>query len=380
MDHSAKTHPYSHAGGQTDGRGGKVFTPDLRLVFWETTSLCNLECIHCRRLDVAAGLAQGDLTTPQARELIRSIAEFARPILVFSGGEPLSRPDIFEVARYAKECGLTTALATNGTLIDEPMAEQIAEAGFNRVSISLDGASSSVHDAFRGIPGSFEKAILGFRQLKRRGMSMQINCTLARHNVADKDALFDLSLSLGADALHIFLLVPVGCGVEISGENQLPAAEYEEVLNWFYERSREKKIQTKATCAPHYYRILRQRAKEEGISLSVATHGMDAVTRGCLAGSAVCFISHKGEVFPCGYLPLEAGNVLNTPFHEIWENSQIFHQLRDSGNLKGKCGLCEFKNVCAGCRARAFGEMGDFLAEEPYCTYQPRKTESPLGR
>lgn len=373
MHHSNNT-PLTpgHPGGHPEGLLSPAQKNELRLVFWESTSLCNLECIHCRRLDVAADLAQQDLTAEQAKGFIDSIADFARPILVFSGGEPLARPDIFEIAAHAKTKGLTTALATNGTLIDHSLALRIAGAGFGRVAISFDGATARTHDGFRGIPGSFERALEGFRQLKSLGMSLQINSTLARHNVAEKQQLYDMAVAMGAAALHIFLLVPVGCGVEISGDNQLPAEEYEEVLNWFYDRSREGRIQTKATCAPHYYRIMRQRAKAEGIKLSVATHGMDAVTRGCLAGSAVCFVSHKGEVFPCGYLPVEAGNVLLQPFQEIWEKSQTFAELRDTSNLKGKCGCCEFKNVCEGCRARAYGEVGDFLAEEPYCTYQPR--------
>jgi AdoMet-dependent heme synthase len=357
--------------GHPQGTSAPQSRNELRLVFWESTSLCNLECIHCRRLDVAADLARQDLTTAQAIAFIDSLAEFAHPILVFSGGEPLARPDLFEIAGHAKNRGLTTALATNGTLVDRTMAEKIMAAGFGRVSISLDGAIASTHDSFRGIPGSFQHALEGFRHLKSLGMSLQINSTLARHNVEEKQQLYDLALALGADALHIFMLVPVGCGVEISADNQLPAEVYEDVLNWFYDRAREGKIQTKATCAPHYYRIMRQRAKAEGLKLSTATHGMDAVTRGCLAGSAVCFVSHKGEVYPCGYLPVEAGNVLKQSFREIWEQSSIFSQLRDTSNLKGKCGCCEYKNVCEGCRARAFGECGDFLAEEPYCTYQP---------
>jgi AdoMet-dependent heme synthase len=368
------SHPHSllpTSPGHPQGTGALQSRNELRLVFWESTSLCNLECIHCRRLDVAADLARQDLTTAQAIAFIDSLAEFARPILVFSGGEPLSRPDLFEIAVHAKNRGLTTALATNGTLVDPTMAGKIMAAGFGRVAISLDGAIASTHDAFRGIPGSFQRALEGFRYLKSLGMSLQINSTLARHNVEEKQQLYDLALTLGADALHIFMLVPVGCGVEISVDNQLPAEVYEDVLNWFYDRAREGKIQTKATCAPHYYRIMRQRAKAEGIKLSAATHGMDAVTRGCLAGSAVCFVSHKGEVFPCGYLPVEAGNVLKQSFREIWEQSSTFAQLRDTSNLKGKCGCCEYKNVCEGCRARAYGECGDFLAEEPYCTYQP---------
>jgi AdoMet-dependent heme synthase len=344
----------------------------LRLVFWETTSGCNLECVHCRRIDVAEELAKQDMTTEQGMAFIDSLSATAKPILVFSGGEPLFRRDIFQLAAYAKSRGLTTALATNGTLIDQPMAGAIVASGFQRVAISIDGANPQTHDAFRGISGSFERALNGFRYLKRQGMSMQINCTLAKHNAAEREQLYELALALGADALHIFMLVPVGCGVEISADSQLPADEYETILNWFYDKSREGRLQTKATCAPHYYRIMRQRAKAEGIKLSMATHGMDAVTRGCLAGSAVCFVSHKGEVFPCGYLPVTVGNVLQQPFSEIWEKSAVFQELRDSGNLKGKCGICEYRNVCEGCRARAFGETGDYLAEEPYCTYRPK--------
>lgn len=355
------------------GHPGKQATKNqLRLVFWETTSACNLECIHCRRLDVAAELARQDMTTEQGMTLINSLLEVGRPILVFSGGEPLSRPDILTLARYARDRGLTTALATNGTLVDETMARGIAAAGIGRVAISIDGANPDTHDKFRGIPGSFEKALQGFQHLKQAGMSLQINCTLARHNAREREDIYQLALKLGADALHIFMLVPVGCGIEIAADSQLPADEYETILNWFYDKSREAKLQTKATCAPHYYRIMRQRAKAEGAKLSYATHGMDAVTRGCLAGTSVCFVSHKGEVFPCGYLPVTAGNVLEQPFHEIWEDSLVFARLRDTANLKGKCGICEYRNVCEGCRARAYGETGDYLAEEPYCTFRPR--------
>jgi len=320
---------------------------------------------------VSAELAKQDMTTEQALAFIDSLASCAKPILVFSGGEPLFRKDLFHLARHAKSRGLTTALATNGTLVGLETARQIVSAGFERVAISLDGACAATHDKFRGIPGSFARAISGFQYLKRAGMSMQINCTLARHNVAERDGLYELALGLEADALHIFLLVPVGCGLEISAENQLPPEEYESILNWFYDKSKEGKLQTKATCAPHYYRVMRQRARQDGIKLSFAKHGMDAVTRGCLAGSSVCFVSHKGEVFPCGYLPVTAGNVLRQPFGEIWQGSTVFEQLRDTGQLKGKCGICEYRNVCAGCRARAFGETSDYLAEEPYCIYQP---------
>jgi radical SAM protein with 4Fe4S-binding SPASM domain len=312
------------------------------------------------------------------------------------------------LASYARECGLRVALATNGTLVNKHVARKIVDAGVRRVSISLDGADAATHDAFRGIPGAFEGALAGLRNLKELGMSVQINMTIARHNAHQLPAVLEMVRGLGADALHTFLLVPVGCGVGIAAEQMVPAAEYERILNWFYDRAQEGGIELKATCAPHYFRVARQRRAAErragslpvplsgsngqaigptemtmpgstGIGLHPhaghpgAGHpdGMQAATKGCLAGTGVCFISHQGEVFPCGYLPVLAGNLNQQSFAEIWENAPVFEQLRDTGNLKGKCGYCEFRNICMGCRARAFAATGDYLDEEPFCVYQP---------
>jgi len=312
------------------------------------------------------------------------------------------------LASYARECGLRVALATNGTLVNKHVAHKIVDAGVRRVSISLDGADAATHDAFRGIPGAFEGALAGLRNLKELGMSVQINMTIARHNAHQLPAVLEMVRGLGADALHTFLLVPVGCGVGIAAEQMVPAAEYERILNWFYDRAQEGGIELKATCAPHYFRVARQRRAAErragslpaplsgsngqaigptemtmpgstGIGLQPhaghpgAGHpdGMQAATKGCLAGTGVCFISHQGEVFPCGYLPVLAGNLNQQSFAEIWENAPVFEQLRDTGNLKGKCGYCEFRNICMGCRARAFAATGDYLDEEPFCVYQP---------
>lgn len=349
----------------------------LQLVFWETTAGCNLECVHCRRLDVSRQLMKDDLTTEQAISMIDSIAETGRPILVLSGGEPLFRPDIFEIAEYTtKKKGLMCALATNGTLVNSEIAKKVKDSGIQRVSISFDGATAEVHDNFRKLKGSYQKAIEGLNHLKEAGVEVQINSTIARHNVHQVKDLYQSALDLGAVALHIFMLVPVGCGVEIADEEMLDPQKYEEVLNWFYDISKENKIQTKATCAPHYFRIMRQRAKEEGVKITPKTHGMAAMTKGCLAGSSICFVSHKGEVFPCGYLPVEAGNVLKEPFKEIWEKSSVFGNLRNTDMLGGKCGICEFKKVCEGCRARAFYETGDYMEEEPYCIYEPTRIEN----
>jgi AdoMet-dependent heme synthase len=378
--------------------------PPPRLIFWETTAGCNLACIHCRRMTVADQLLPQDLTTAEAFRLIDEIATFARPIFVLSGGEPLFRPDIFDIARHATDAGLIVALATNGTLIDRNMAQAIKESGVRRVSVSFDGADASTHDIFRG-KGAFDKSITGMEHLRAVGVPYQINTTVARHNSHQMDDTLALAKGLGAAALHLFLLVPVGCGVEIAEDQQITSTEYESILNWMYDAEMEGGIELKATCAPHYFRIVRQRQAEErrqGIirerpqsmhrQRNAGGNGhpgrhpggnghpggqngdaaMNAMTKGCLAGTGVCFVSHRGEVFPCGYLPVEAGNIRQQPFRQLWEASPLFTELRDPDLLEGKCGLCEFKKVCGGCRARAYGMTAEYLGEEPFGTYEPR--------
>jgi len=345
-----------------------------RLIFWETTAGCNLRCTHCRRIDVADRLVPEDLSTAESKQLIDQIVAFCNPILVLSGGEPLIRPDISEIAEYAVARGLRVALATNGTLIDEHMAQRIVDAGIRRVAVSLDGATAETHDPFRALPGCFAQALEGIEHLRRQGMSVQINTTVARHNIDELPQILSLALSLGADALHIFLLVPVGCGVEIADEQMISPRQYEEVLNWFHDRDQEGLLELKATCAPHYFRIVRQRTaaeKRQRVAELAASSELHAMTKGCLAGTGVCFVSHKGEVFPCGYLPLLAGSVREQPLPEIWDGSKVFRELRDPELLQGKCGRCEFKRICGGCRARAYGMTGNYLDEEPFCVYEP---------
>ena len=384
---------------------GQPHTPALRLLFWETTAACNLACVHCRRLDVSQKLQADDLTTDQAAALIRSLPQTGKPILVFSGGEPLMRPDLFELAEVAGRVDLPIALATNGTIMNDDLARRIVDAGFRRTSISFDGPDAATHDGFRGIDGAFDSTLRGFTCLRDRGMSMQINTTITQHNFRKIDRMYQLAIDLGADALHIFMLVPVGCGMELSDSIKLSDTEYEEALNWIYDRSLEGKIHLKATCAPHYFRVMRQRAKTDGVKMPAAAHphrsmgpqegsgirgqgsghpnpeprtlnphhggDMSAMTKGCLAGQAVCFVSHTGEVFPCGYLPVSSGNIKDTPLPTIWRDSTIFANLRDETKLEGKCGCCEFKKVCMGCRARAYAETYDYMAEEPNCSFTP---------
>ncbi len=412
----------SNGNGQHPSQG----TQKPRLIFWELTKGCNLRCIHCRASATELS-SPSDLSTQAARDIIDQIAEVSSPILVLSGGEPLFRSDIFQLAQYGTDKGLRVALATNGTLVTKQVAQKIVDSGVKRVAISLDGVDAATHDTFRGIPGAFDAAITGFRNLKDLGMSVQINTTIARHNAHQLPDVLALARSLGADALHTFLLVPVGCGVDIAAEQMVPPEEYERMLNWFYDRSLEGGIELKATCAPHYFRVVRQRRvaehrsaaaaeaahaapevqhgspshdsagngspnigptemampgstgielKPHGIGKAVGHPGthpsdMNAMTKGCLAGTAVCFISHQGEVYPCGYLPALAGDLKKQTFADIWQNSFVFNQLRDTNNLKGKCGCCEFRNICMGCRARAFAVTGNYLDEEPFCVYEP---------
>lgn len=342
-----------------------------RLIFWETTTGCNLKCMHCRAT-AADFRSSDDLTTEESFAMLGSIAAYARPVVVLSGGEPLMREDIFEIAAYGTSLGLKMALGTNGTLITPDVADQLKTSGIQRISISIDGSTAKYHDAFRRVPGAFAAALEGIENCKRAGIPYQINTSVTKSNLDQLPAILSLAERLGSSALHLFLLVPTGCGKEIAEEEMITPDQYEEILNWFYDKSKETSINLKATCAPHYFRIMRQRAAKDGIKITPETHGFEAVTKGCLAGTGVCFISHKGEVFPCGYLPVKAGSIRETGFGDIWENSEVFQKLRDDSLLNGKCGNCVFKKVCGGCRARAFANNADYLSEEPFCAYMPQ--------
>ena len=374
--------------------------PQLRLVFWETTKACNLTCRHCRAVPQRK-LGPMELNTSRAFDLIDSIAEIAKPVFVLSGGEPLFRPDLFDIAEYGVSTGFRMALATNGTLVTDRIAARIADTGISRVAVSLDGAAALTHDKFRGVPGAHALAVRALRALRGEGVSVQINSTIAKHNVTDLPALLDLALEIGADALHLFMLVPVGCGLEIAPAQMLPADEYERVLRWFDEQSKTCPIDLKATCAPHYYRIRAQRLADDrrrgdktttfiapgtkakaapaflvtdrtaaGAGRHPGQH-LSAMTKGCLAGTSVCFVSNEGRVYPCGYLPVSAGDTRVQRFTDIWTHSSVFAELRDPQALEGKCGECRYGAICGGCRARAYAETGSFLAEEPFCTYRP---------
>jgi len=341
----------------------------LRLVAWEVTRNCNLSCVHCRAA-ATCGPYTGELDTASAFKLLDEIARTGSPIVILTGGEPLLREDIFDIAAYGTKKGLRMVMAPNGTLITSASAQKMVETGIRRISISLDGATAERHDRFRGVQGAFSGALSGIEHAKAAGLDFQINTTVTQANLKDIEKIHRLAEELGAVAHHIFLLVPTGRGKYIV-DQEITAEQYEETLNWFYDQRNKTAMQLKATCAPHYYRILRQRARQEGKQVTFQTHGLDAVTRGCLGGTGFCFISHRGIVQPCGFLDVPCGDVTQTPFHEIWEHSKVFQDLRNFSALKGKCGRCEYKRVCGGCRARAYEATGDYMAEEPLCSYQP---------
>lgn len=360
--------PTSHSSGAVQG------VPELRLVAWETTRRCNLACVHCRAA-ATCGPYSGELDTQAALRLLDQIAAVGRPIVILTGGEPLLRDDIFELAAYGTQKGLRMVMAPNGTLITPAIAAKLAAAGIQRVSISLDGADAASHDRFRGVTGAFEGAMRGIEFIKNAGIEFQINTTITKTNLEQIPKILYLAESLGAVAHHIFLLVPTGRGKYIV-DQEIDAREYEQTLNWFYDQRGRTSLQLKATCAPHYYRILRQRAHADGQKVTFQTHGLDAVTRGCLAGTGFCFISHQGVVQPCGFLDLPCGDITHRSFAEVWRSSPQFLQLRDFSALQGKCGICEYQRVCGGCRARAFEATGDYMAQEPLCLYQPRSVDS----
>jgi heme b synthase len=344
--------------------------PTLRMIAWEVTRSCNLNCVHCRAA-AQRGPYEGELTTTEAFRLIEDIASFSKPVIILTGGEPLLREDIFDLARYGTEQGLRMVMAPNGTLIDPGKAARLKECGIQRVSISLDGSTKESHDSFRRVLGAFNGALQGIGYLRNIGLEFQINTTVTQRNYEKLPAILDLAVRLGAVAHHIFLLVPTGRGKELDGQ-AISAIQYEKILHWFYDQRDKFPLKLKATCAPQYYRVLRQRARDEGKKINLQTHGLDAMTRGCLGGIGFCFISHRGDVQPCGYLEVLSGNIREKSLREIWEKSVLFQRLRNFSEYKGRCGHCEYIRVCGGCRARAFEKTGDILSEEPLCIYTPQ--------
>lgn len=316
-----------------------------------------------------------DFSTSEAFRVIDDIASYAKPVVVLSGGEPLIRKDVFEIAEYGTDKGLRMCLATNGTLVNGEICGKIKASGIKIVSLSLDGSEESVHDDFRSQKGAFTGTINAARLFKEYGIEFIVNSSFTRRNQEEIPKVYRLAKELGATAWYMFMIVPTGRGEEIMNE-LISKEDYEEILDWHYQMEKDEDMMlVRPTCAPHYYRVVLQQSKKEGEkfrkrTLKFSTGG----SKGCIAGQLICLIDVDGNVLPCSYFPKPAGNVRETSFKEIWEGSELFKDLRDFKKYKGKCGSCEFVNVCGGCRARAYSIHGDYLEEEPFCSYIPRKT------
>ncbi len=359
---------------QSKRKQGELLTPRLHLVAWELTRSCNLFCAHCRG-SATSDSYRDELSTKECYRLIDQILAVGHPIIILTGGEPLSRSDVFQIARYAVSKGLRVVMGTNGTLITEEMAAKLKDVPISRLGISLDFPVADLQDNFRGQAGAYSAAMNGITNARQAGIEVQINSTITKLNVNYLDELLALALEVGAVAFHPFMLVPTGRGKGLESVELTPE-HYERTLHWIYNKQVElgDRIFFKPTDVPHYLRVVKQRQKQDQRVRPEPAAGHNAantITRGCLAGIGFCFISYQGKVKGCGYLDVEAGDIRKESFVQVWTNSPLFRKLRDLSNLKGKCGVCEYKRICGGCRARAFEATGDCLEAEPYCIYEP---------
>ena len=343
-----------------------------RLIAWEITRSCEFNCVHCRAA-ARYGPYPNELSTAEILQTLDNIAQFSKPIIIITGGDPLMRDDVFEIAEHGTRLGLRMVMAPCGKPLSDETVQKMLDSGIQRISISLDGATAESHDAFRRVPGAFDGAIKAIEAARRNGLEFQINTTVTKQNVHELAEILDLTIELGAVAFNPFLLVPTGRGKELA-EQEISPEEYERVLNWIYEQRDSLPIQFKPTCAPHYYRIFRQRERQKGVKVAPETHGLDAMSKGCMGGQSFAFMSHIGKVQICGFLDIECGDIrqVDYNFEHIWNTSPVFLQMRDLDHYHGRCGYCEYRTVCGGCRARAFATTGDYLDEEPYCIYQPK--------
>ena len=325
------------------------------IISWNTTWECHLKCKHCYR--DAGAKREDELSTVEGKKLIDEIAQAGFKILILSGGEPLLREDIFELTAHAKAVGLRPVFGTTGTTITPEIAAALKEAGAMCIGISLDSIHPAVHDEFRQVPGSWQAAVDGMKNCQAVGLPFQIHTTVVDRNYHEFEAITDLAVAMGAVAHHVFFLVPAGRALDMEAE-ALREKQYEQLLHRILKKQQQVPIELKPTCAPQFMRIARQMGMEMRFS------------RGCLAGTAYCCVLPNGEVHPCPYLPKKVGNVRERPFTEIWHTAEMFNRFR-SDQFGGKCGICQHKDVCSGCRARAYYYSdGDVMSEDPWCLYR----------
>lgn len=344
---------------------------------WEMTRACPLACRHCRA-QAQTGRHPAELTTAEGMRLLGDVAgAFPGAVVIQTGGEPLTRPDVLELAAFGSGLGLQMALSVDvGRLLTPELCEAIREAGVRRVSFSLHFPDAARCDDFTSTPGFFEGALDGLANLRAAGVPFQLHTTVMRANSALLPTMHELVGSLGASGWELFFLVPTGRGKGLAAE-ELDPAEYERVLRWLYRLQRHSPFPVKQICAPHFRRIEVQSAKTRGEKRPERVSArLTTLSRGCMSGNGFAFVSHVGDVCGCGFLPLSVGNVRDRPFSELYREAPLFLAFRDPSRLGGDCGACEFRAVCGGCRARAYAATGDPLAEEPSCAYAPSRTST----
>jgi len=359
-----------------------------RLIAWEVTRRCSLNCLHCRASaqDIPY---QNELSLDECKQLLDGMTQFTpTPIMIVTGGDPMMRPDIFDIIEYGNSLGLRMVIALCGQHLSPDIMRRLKKSGIMKASFSLDGSTAESHDTFRRVPGSFDAVMESMAYAREADVAFQVNSTISKYNVSELPGILDLVITSGADSFHPFLLVPTGNAKDLL-DMELAPEEYEKTLRWIYAKSQEiEEITVKPTCAPHYYRIVRQEQKGKPKPQSAPHghghphghgghpqgHGFSSMTKGCLGGQGFAFVSHTGKVQICGFLDVECGDVRDTDFQfkPIWETSPVFQQMRDIDGYHGRCGVCEYRNVCGGCRARAYNVTGDYLDSEPFCSYVPR--------
>ena len=345
-----------------------------RIISWNLTIRCPLACSHCY-VDAGDKEIDGALSTSEAYSVIDQIRATGTPVIVLSGGEPLMRDDLCRIARYGTKRGLRMVMGTSGYTLDPPTAARLREAGIRAAAISLDSADPASHDSFRGVRGAWDRAVQAIKNCREEGIGVQINMTAVHPSADTIDSVVSLGKSLGVRDFQIFFPVPTGRAGETAPEE---SHSYEEVIRQVLKKYHGTEVNIRPTCAPQFRRI----ADELGIR-------NPSWGKGCIAGTGYCRIFANGDVTPCPYLPVSAGNVRETTFGEIWKSAPLFRMLRDPDQLSGKCGRCEYKTVCGGCRARAYrgrgwtsprwcdgleqpGEMSrEVCGEDPWCPYQP---------
>lgn len=366
---------------------------------WEVTRACALKCVHCRA-EAQPKRDPRELNTEEGFRLIDRVVEIGGPILIITGGDPMMRPDLFELIHYASDAGLRVAFSPSATsLVTRQRLRKARDAGVSRTHISLDGATAESHDSFRQSPGSFRRTMEIMNDLRDLGMSLQIGTTVSRYNLHELDQIADIAAQYGAVMFNVFFLVPTGRG---SHDDVISPEEHEQVFHWMYDLSKTAPFDVRSTAAQHYRRVVIQRRQQEqaeaargqgaassgpadsiyltGAGFSFADGLGQSAMKGVNDGNGFAFVSHIGDVYPSGFLQLPAGNVRRQSFVDIYRHSPLFRDLRDYSKLKGKCGLCDFRDVCGGSRARAFGVTGDYLESEPYCVYvSPAAREAGVG-